>query len=139
LAAFVQAACTQQRRDPRHVIAVGFSNGANIAAAMLLKRPEILEAAVLIRAMVPFEPPSLPRLPGTPVLMLSARNDPIVSPTNTLRLADLLKSAGAALSLQWNAGGHGLSGDDVDSARRWLAPLLAVETPQKVSMDRGRT
>ena len=70
LADFVGAAAARYEFDPERVIAVGYSNGANIAAAILLLRPEVLAGAVLFRAMVPLVPPVLPNLAGTPRLDL---------------------------------------------------------------------
>jgi phospholipase/carboxylesterase len=102
-------------------IALGFSNGANIAAALLLMRPETLVGAALIRAMTPFEPQTLPNLAGMPVLMLSGVADPIVPAENRDRLAALLKSAGADVTYEVVPAGHGLSPEDLEAAARWLA------------------
>jgi phospholipase/carboxylesterase len=101
-------------------IAVGFSNGANIAAAMLLLRPAALAGAVLFRAMVPLET-ELPDLSGVPVWLGAGRTDPIVPATNTQQLATMLRNAGAEVTLEWQPGGHQLSQADVTQAREWLA------------------
>jgi phospholipase/carboxylesterase len=102
-------------------IALGFSNGANIAASLLLTQPEALAGAVLIRAMTPFEPQALPKLSGIPVQMLSGAADPIVPAANRDRLAQLLKTAGADLTYEVVPGGHQLSPQDLAAAARWLA------------------
>lgn len=102
-------------------IALGFSNGANIAASLLLSRPETLAGAILIRAMTPFEPQTPPRLDGLPILMLSGAADPIVPPTNRDRLAQILKAAGADVTHEVVPAGHNLSPQDVTAAARWLA------------------
>jgi phospholipase/carboxylesterase len=102
-------------------MAVGFSNGANIAASLLLMRPETLAGAVLMRAMTPFEPQTLPDLAGMPVLMLSGVADPIVPTENRDRLAQLLKTAGAVVTHEVVRAGHGLSPEDIAAAERWLA------------------
>jgi phospholipase/carboxylesterase len=102
-------------------IAVGFSNGANIAAALLLMRPDVLAGAALIRAMTPFEPRISPNLAGVPVLMLSGASDPIVPPENRDHLAALLKTAGASVTHEVVPGGHGLSPEDLTAASRWFA------------------
>src|SRR3954463_10095653 len=78
-------------------IAVGFSNGANIAAAVLQLRPEVLAGAVLLRAMVPLQDPPSVDLTGKPVLILSGASDPIVPVDNAKRLAALLMAAGAVV------------------------------------------
>ncbi len=104
-------------------VAVGFSNGANIAAAMLLRRPEALAGAVLLRAMVPLADPPAVSIPGTPVLLLSGVADPIVPEENARRLAAQLSAAGAAVEHQVLPAGHGLSQADANLARQFLAEL----------------
>jgi len=101
-------------------IAVGFSNGANIAAAVLLLRPEVLGGAVLFRPMVPLEPAESPDLRGVEVFLGAARRDPIVPPAETERLQRLLERAGAKVELRWVNAGHGLTPADVESAKAWL-------------------
>lgn len=125
LADWVQASAGRHGFDARNVVAVGFSNGANVAAAMLLLRPGVLRGAALIRAMVPLVPAALPALRGAPVYLAAGRADPIVPAENTERLASLLRDAGAAVTLDWQLAGHGLTKGDVEGARRWIGPLLA--------------
>jgi phospholipase/carboxylesterase/glyoxalase family protein len=102
------------------VTAVGFSNGANIAAAMMLLRPDALAAAVLFRAMVPLEPDPRPDLTGRGVFLSAGRTDTMVPGENTERLAKLLRDCGAGVELQWSPGGHGLTADDIRAAKAWL-------------------
>lgn len=104
-------------------VAVGFSNGANIAAAVLQLRPQALAGAVLIRAMVPLQEPPAVDLAGKPVLMISGAFDPIVPAENADRLAALLKSAGADVEHHMLPVGHGLSQSDVALARPWIGRL----------------
>ncbi|GAB4069666.1 alpha/beta hydrolase [Ancylobacter sonchi] len=106
-------------------VAVGFSNGANIAASMLLLRPEVLAGAVLLRAMSPFRAPPEATIPGTPVLLLSGDADPIVPAENAARLAATLKGAGAEVTHQVLPTGHGLSSPDLSLTHRFLAGLSA--------------
>jgi predicted esterase len=106
--------------DIRHVIAVGYSNGANIAASMLLLRPEILSAAILFRAMVPLVPQVLPDLTNKHIFMSSGLYDPIVSKEDAERLFDLFKKTGANVSLHWQNSGHELVMEDVNKAKEWL-------------------
>ncbi len=101
-------------------IAVGYSNGANIAAAMLLLRPEVLARAVLLRAMTPFADTEGGPLDGKPVLMLSGARDPLVPAHNAERLAVLLQQAGAQVEHRIVQAGHDLSQADVTLARAWL-------------------
>jgi len=102
-------------------IAVGFSNGANIAAAMMLLRPEALAGAVLMRATVPFTPDEPADLRGVPVLILAGSADPLVSVDSRSALAALLSGAGADVSAVTIDAGHGLTPRDIALASRWLA------------------
>ncbi|WP_284946365.1 alpha/beta hydrolase [Acidisoma cladoniae] len=101
-------------------IAVGFSNGANIAAALMLLHPDVLAAGSLIRAMVPLTEPGGSDLTGTPVQILSGANDPIVPTENPARLAAMLSARGAIVEHKVLPGGHGLSQTDVTLAKAWL-------------------
>ena len=94
-------------------VALGFSNGANIAAALLLLRPEALAGAALLRAMVPLGAPPAVDLAGKRVLILSGAMDPIVPAENAGRLAGLLERSGALVRHQNLPAGHGLSHADV--------------------------
>ena len=125
LADFVTAAAAQHAFSTRDVIAVGFSNGANIAGALLLLRPDVLGTAVLFRAMVPLVPDTLPDIPATPVLISNGKMDPLVSAEETERLAALLRSAGAGVTVAWQNSGHELTDRDVITAREWLAQRQA--------------
>ena len=120
LAAFVREAAESYDFDLDRITAVGFSNGANIAASVLLRDPELLKRAVLFRAMVPFEPEQPPRLKGTSVYIGAGRLDPIIPQANVERLAAILRDGGAAVTLDWQPAGHGLTKADVDNARYWL-------------------
>ncbi len=101
-------------------LALGFSNGANIAAATLLLRPEALVGAVLIRAMVPMSEPPVANLTGKPVLILSGSMDPMVPAANADRLAAMLKDTGADVQHRTLPAGHGLSQADIALARDFI-------------------
>lgn len=126
LAAFVTAAAKTYEFDPGHVIAVGLSNGANIAASLMLLHPTVLRAAVLFRAMVPLTPPTPPTLSGVPVYLSAGRFDTMIPPENTEQLAAMLREAGADVTLAWTPQGHNLTPDEVDAARRWLSHQEAL-------------
>ena len=102
-------------------IAVGYSNGANIAAAMLLLRPEALAGAVLLRPMMPLGDAPVTRLAATPVLVLSGSMDPIASHAGTARLVSALNTGGASIVHRELPAGHELSQADIAAARAWLA------------------
>jgi phospholipase/carboxylesterase len=121
LAAFVRD--MQIRHGLAAPIVLGFSNGANIGASLLLRHPGLLRGAVLLRAMVPYlmMPPTL--LKGTDILLLSGTADPIVSAANSARLGVELRNMGAAVT-HWELPlGHSLSQMDVVLTRDWLAAL----------------
>jgi len=101
-------------------IAVGFSNGANIAAAVLLLRPDALAGAALLRAMVPLSDPPMADLTGKRVLILSGAMDPMVPAENAERLAALLRAAGAQVQQETVPTGHGLSQADLRLTAAWL-------------------
>lgn len=105
-------------------IAAGYSNGANIAASLMLRHPRVLAGAALFRAMVPFEPDAPADLKGIPVFLAAGRRDSIVAPQNTQALAQIFEASGAAVTMHWHQGGHELGADDIEAARRWLEPLL---------------
>lgn len=121
LADFVQSAADAYGFDAGRVTAAGFSNGANIAAALLLLRPGVLKSAVLLHAMVPLVPEHLPSLAGTRVFFGAGRTDPMATPAETERLAALLRDAGADVTVHWQPGGHGLTHGEAQAAAEWLA------------------
>lgn len=123
LAGFIRAA--RARHGLAAPVALGFSNGANIAAALLLRHPGLLAGAALLRAMMPFAQPPVADLSGTPVLLLSGVSDPIVPAANSARLAALLRADGAAVNHQELPLGHGLSRMDSALAGQWLTTLSA--------------
>ena len=120
LADFVIDASKAYDFDLKHIIAVGYSNGANIAASMLLLCPEILSSAILFRAMVPLVPQTLPDLTKKQIFMSSGLYDPIVSRQEADRLFDLFKKAGANISLSWQESGHELTMEEIRKAKEWL-------------------
>jgi phospholipase/carboxylesterase len=100
--------------------AAGLSNGANIAAAVLLLRPGILGGALLLRPMIPLVPDSLPDLGGIPVQIVAGRADPIVAPEQSEALAELLRECSAQVQLDWLPGGHRLTRADLEIGMRWF-------------------
>ncbi len=120
LAEFVSEAADAYGFDPSRVTAAGFSNGANIAAALLLLHPGVLNAAVLLHPMVPLVPDSPPDLAETPVFIGAGRQDPIVSVAETERLAALLRQAGVTITVAWQPGGHALTSEEAGAAAAWL-------------------
>ncbi len=124
LAEFAEAASEEYGFDRAKLVAVGYSNGANVAASTILLHPGLLRAAVLFRAMVPFEPEVTPDLSGMPVFLAAGRADRMIPPDNTQRLADILLEAGADVDLRWRNVGHPLTYEEVGEAKEWLASTL---------------
>ena len=123
LADFVTAAAQHYGLATDQLIAVGYSNGANIAASMLLLRPELVPTAVLFRAMVPLFPEKEPNLSSVRVWIGGGEQDPIVPPADTKRLADILRCAGADVTIHFAMAGHGLTNNDLEAARHWIRQL----------------
>jgi predicted esterase len=126
LARFVSAAVTNYELAADGIVAVGFSNGANIAASLLLRTPGVLRGAILLSPMLPFEPETLLDLHGTAVFIGAGRSDPIAPAEQAERLAEVLRLAGADVTLHWTTGGHGITKGEVDAAREWLRQCLTA-------------
>src|SRR5436190_9588957 len=109
LADFVAAAVRHYELAADHIVAVGYSNGANIATSMLLLRPEIMHRAILFRAMVPLIPDKLPDLSSVRIWIGAGDQDPIVPASETKRLVELLRRAGADVTIRFAKAGHGLT------------------------------
>ncbi len=121
LADFVADACKHHGLAAGRLTAIGFSNGANIAATLLQLRPEVLAEAVLLRAMVVLDEPAKPHsLEGRRVLMTNGRVDPIVPADQPVRLAALLRAGGADVTQTMFPTGHNLSSADVTAAAQFL-------------------
>ncbi len=121
LSEFLAHAAEKHKFDPAKIVAAGYSNGANMAASLLLLAPQSLKAAVLFRPMVPLVPSPLPDLTGVQVLISSGRRDEIVAPEEAVRLAELLHESNATVSIHWAEAGHGLISQEIAYAREWLA------------------
>jgi predicted esterase len=120
LADFIAEAAAKYEFDPQRVTAVGYSNGANIAAAVLLLRPGTFRSAVLFRAMVPLTPATQPELAQTRALICAGKHDPIVPVENVELLAATLREAGADVTLRFEEAGHQLVFVEIAAAKNWL-------------------
>jgi phospholipase/carboxylesterase len=123
LADFVAAAARHYELAADHIIGVGYSNGANIAASMLLLRPEIMHAAILFRAMLPLIPDKLPDLSSVRVWIGAGDQDPIIPTRETQRLVELLRRAGADVTIRFFNASHGLTSGELETAGQWLKDL----------------
>jgi predicted esterase len=125
LARFVQDAAHQYRLDASQVYALGYSNGANMAAALMLLHPEVLAGAVLLRPVLPLEVAPLPNLTGKTAFLAAGTQDAWSPSARVQALADCLEQAGAHVQLRWQQGGHQLYPEELSAAKAWLDQNLA--------------
>lgn len=121
LARFIRAAIINYNLDPGRVFALGYSNGANAASTVMLVDPGVLQGGILLRPMLVYQPPAVPDLSGTGVLISAGRMDPIVPTDSVEKLRDVLEGAGAAVTLNWQLVGHNLVPSEMREASEWLA------------------
>ncbi|HEX7208562.1 MAG TPA: alpha/beta hydrolase [Nitrososphaeraceae archaeon] len=126
LADFIENASKLYSFDLEYMIAVGYSNGANIASSLLLLRPEILSAAILFRPMVPFIPDTLQNLIRKNILICAGEWDPIVPRQNTEKLLDIFKKAHTNVSIYWQKSGHELGQEEILTAKEWLSHHISL-------------
>jgi phospholipase/carboxylesterase len=126
LADFIQKCSLHYKFDLNQTIAVGFSNGANIATSILLLHPEILQGAILFRAMVPLIPNHLPDLSTKKILLSAGVNDPIVSRTETEDLYRLFQKTNTNIILKWQQSSHNLVQEDISIARKWISNNFSI-------------
>jgi phospholipase/carboxylesterase len=125
LAAFVARARLTYRLE--RPLVLGFSNGANIGWSLMLRDPDALAGALLMRPMLPFDPRPLPDLAGFPVLILSGKDDPLVPPEQPSYFAALLGEAGADVTLEMLPAGHALTQQDLVFAHDWLERIFGAQ------------
>jgi phospholipase/carboxylesterase len=124
MAAFVHA--HRDAAKPSAVLAVGYSNGANILASVMFAHPGLFDGVVLMHPLIPFEPRLAGPLADRRILITAGRRDPICPPAMTERLAAALNAAGAGVETVWHDGGHEVRPAEIESARRFLAPWAAT-------------
>jgi predicted esterase len=127
LAHFIKGACRTYDLRADRIVAVGYSNGANIASSVLLTHPGLLAAAVLFRPMVPFVPSEMPDLKTLKVFIAAGHRDTIASRQETERLVEIFRGGGAAITTFWHNGGHELGEDDLNAAKEWVSQWLLME------------
>ena len=124
LSEFIDAAATMYRLDRERIIAVGFSNGSNIAASLLLRRGARVRGAVLLSPMLPFEPDTLPDLSATSVFIGAGERDPMASRATVERLETVLRDAGADVTMHWTGGGHAITKEELAAAQEWMTGVV---------------
>ena len=100
---------------------LGYSNGANILASVLIHSPDLFDRAVLLHPLIPFAAPPAPELAGKAVLITAGRRDPICPPHLTEQLAGYFEAQKAHLELVWHEGGHEIRQSEIEAARAMLA------------------
>lgn len=120
---FLDEAASKYGFDRDNIIAIGYSNGANIAASLLFHYQNALKGAILHHPMVPRKGIELPDLTGKSVFIAAGTNDPICSPMESAELESLLKNANAKVELHWENRGHQLTIDEVEAAAKWYKEL----------------
>lgn len=121
MAGFVHAHA--RAAETARVCGLGYSNGANILASVMLSAPELFSCAVLMHPLIPFAPAPQPGLAGRQVLITAGRHDPVCPPDLTLRLEAYFRGQGAMAELEWHEGGHELRLNEVEAARRFLSAV----------------
>jgi phospholipase/carboxylesterase len=122
---FVGSAANEHGFNRNNVVAVGYSNGANIAASLLFHHHDVLKAAILFHPMVPRRGVKLPNLTGTKIFIGAGKNDPICSPEETEELTRLLEEAGANVEVHWENNGHSLTRSEVETAAQWYSKQVS--------------
>jgi predicted esterase len=125
LVGFVGEAAAAYGLDPSRVVALGYSNGANVAASMLLRHPGALRGAALLRPMLPYEPEGALALTGTAALVAAGARDGLIPREQPERLARILSAAGADVTVRVMDAGHELVPADIEAAGGWLAATMA--------------
>ncbi|WP_345825592.1 alpha/beta hydrolase [Bacillus paralicheniformis] len=119
LKAFLDEAANEFHFDRSRVVAIGYSNGANIAGSLLFRHERVLKGAILHHPMVPFRNRKLPDMTGLPVFIGAGKTDPLCPPQESSELAGYFTNAGAQVLLHWESGGHQLTHSEIDQAKIW--------------------
>ncbi|MBC8110763.1 MAG: alpha/beta hydrolase [Verrucomicrobia bacterium] len=117
---FLSEAAEKYTFNPEKIIALGYSNGANIAGGLLLQHPETLAGAILLRAMIPFEAEKNWQLNGTKILTIAGKNDPLTTSQESEKWAETLKNAGGKVTPKTLNTGHNLTQEDIQIALEWF-------------------
>ncbi len=139
LSDFLLAAAPRYGRPADRLTALGYSNGANMAAAMMLLRPQIFSQAVLIRPMQPLQNPSLPNLRGKKILILRGRRDAVIPSESTDQLVETLQRAGANVTTSEIDAGHEVTAHDVEAIKRWISQqqVCDLDCPNEGALEQA--
>jgi len=120
---FIDDSAKEYQFDRNNVVAIGYSNGANIAGSLLFHYQDSLKGAILFHPMVPRRGIELPGLSGTSVFIGAGKNDPLCPPQESNDLMELLQNAGAQVQVHWENHGHQLTRGEVEKAAEWFLTL----------------
>jgi len=116
---FIETASNEYGFDSKNLIAIGYSNGANIAGSLLFHYENVFKGAMLLHPMVPIRDLELPNMKDVSVFIGAGKNDPICLPQETEELASLLNGAGAEVVTHWGNNGHSLTRSEIEAATDW--------------------
>ncbi|MBU8681899.1 alpha/beta hydrolase [Bacillus haynesii] len=119
LKTFLDEAAKELHFDRNRVVAIGYSNGANIAGSLLFRHENVLKGAILHHPMVPFRNRKLPDMTDLPVFIGAGKTDPLCPPEESSELAGYFTNAGAQVLLHWEGGGHQLTHSEIEQAKIW--------------------
>lgn len=122
LAGFVEAHAKEAQAGM--VLGLGYSNGANILAAMMIGNGKLFDAAVLMHPLIPWAPEENRDLAGRDILITAGRNDPICPPEKTQALANYFEAQGASVRLEWHAGGHDIRPGEIEAVQRFAGAIM---------------
>jgi phospholipase/carboxylesterase len=117
---FIDQAANQHEFERQNVVAIGYSNGANIAGSLLFHCKNALRSAILFHPMVPLRGIVLPELAQIPIFIGAGTNDPISSQQETRELQSLLEGAGSSVEIHWENAGHQLTHQEINAAAQWF-------------------
>lgn len=118
-------AANRERYGSSTVLGLGFSNGANILANIMIEKPGLFDAGVLMHPLIPFAPRDRKGKLQSRVLITAGQHDPIASVAQTTDLADYFKTQGDTVTLEWHGGGHEIRPNEIEAAKKFFAPYGA--------------
>ncbi|WP_105436269.1 alpha/beta hydrolase [Neorhizobium tomejilense] len=118
-------AANRERYGSSTVLGLGFSNGANILANIMIEKPGLFEAGVLMHPLIPFKPGDRKAEAKAQVLITAGQQDPISSIQQTDEFADYFRRQGDTVTLEWHGGGHEIRPNEIEAAKKFFAPYGA--------------
>ena len=115
----------RERYESSAVLGLGFSNGANNLANIMIEKPGLFESGVLMHPLIPFQPGDRKSGEKAHVLITAGQHDPISPVPLTTELAEYYKRQGDAVTLEWHAGGHEIRPNEIEAAKTFFAPYGA--------------